>query len=123
MGRAIHQIGPSRPDRLLARIVLGAVLMLIVLPILAGVWQTLRAAMGLMPTLGATRAGLDAFRDLMAIPGLPRAVLISLWTGWRPWRCRWFWQRDVASAGMTAAGCSACWRRCWPRPMRRWPWG
>lgn len=99
MGRAIHQIGPSRPDRLLARIVLGAVLMLIVLPILAGVWQTLRAAMGLMPALGATRAGPDAFRDLMAIPGLPRAVLISLWTG----------VATTALSLVLAAGCCIRW--------------
>ena len=105
MGRAIHQVTPPSNDRRLARGVLAAVLLLILLPILAGVWQTLRAAAGWMPAIGATDAGLGAFRELLAIPGLARATLVSLWTGVAT---------TLLSLALAAACCIRWHDRGWP---------
>jgi putative thiamine transport system permease protein len=73
----------TRPktDRGLARIVLVAVLALVLLPIAAGIWQTARGAFGVMPAIGATDISLAAWHQLGTLPGLPRAVALSLWTG------------------------------------------
>ena len=68
-------------DRWLARLVLAAVLTLILLPIMAGFWQTARAAFGVVPAFGASQIGLGAWQQLAALPGLPRAIALSLWTG------------------------------------------
>jgi putative thiamine transport system permease protein len=81
MGRAIHQMTRPQTDRWLARLVLAAVLTLILLPIVAGFWQTARAAFGVLPAVGASDIGLSAWHRLATLPGLPRAVLLSLWTG------------------------------------------
>lgn len=51
------------------------------LPIAAGLWQTGRAAFGLLPALGATEPGVMAWQQLTALPGLGQAVWLSLFTG------------------------------------------
>lgn len=53
----------------------------LVLPILAGVWLTFRAAAGVYPAIGFDRIGGHAFAALWAQPGIGRAVALSLWTG------------------------------------------
>ncbi|MBE3637319.1 ABC transporter permease [Mangrovicoccus algicola] len=70
-----------RSGRLL-RIAAGAVLVLgLVLPVLAGLGQSLAAAFGHFPALGARGPDLSAWRALLAEPGLARAAALSLWTG------------------------------------------
>ena len=50
-------------------------------PILAGLWETLRAAFGILPAIGADRPGLDAWRQLLAQPGFASSLRLTLWTG------------------------------------------
>ncbi|MCC6007608.1 MAG: ABC transporter permease subunit [Rhodobacteraceae bacterium] len=53
----------------------------ILLPIAAGLWQTARAALGVMPAIGADAPGWDAAARLLALPGLGRSVAVTLFTG------------------------------------------
>lgn len=53
----------------------------LVLPIAAGLWQTGRAAFGLMPALGTHAPSLAPWQALVAVPGIGRALALSLWTG------------------------------------------
>ena len=62
-------------------VVLALVLIGLVLPIFAGTWQTLRAAFGILPALGAVDLSLDPWQRLFALPGLMTSVWLSLWTG------------------------------------------
>ncbi|MDX8354654.1 ABC transporter permease [Cognatiyoonia sp. IB215182] len=50
-------------------------------PVFAGLWGTLLPAFGHLPAAGQIGASLDPFRDLVAWPGLPRAMLLSVTTG------------------------------------------
>jgi putative thiamine transport system permease protein len=50
-------------------------------PVTAGLAFTLAPAFGYLPALGGIRPGLDAFRALLAAPGLAGAVRLSLVTG------------------------------------------
>lgn len=50
-------------------------------PIAAGLAGTLLPAFGWLPALGGTAVSLDPWRALFAAPGLPRAVLLTLLTG------------------------------------------
>ncbi|WP_227418781.1 ABC transporter permease [Roseitranquillus sediminis] len=50
-------------------------------PVAAGLLGTLAPAFGILPAAGLVEPGLGAFRDLLGWPGLPRATLLSLWTG------------------------------------------
>lgn len=82
MGAAIYQVtAAARSGRGLRAGVLIAVLGGLCLPIAAGLWQTGRAAFGHLPVIGATEAGLGAWRDLAELPGLGQAVWLSLFTG------------------------------------------
>ncbi len=53
----------------------------ILLPILLGMWETGRAAFGILPALGQERASLAPWRDLLDLPGLWTSVGLSLGTG------------------------------------------
>lgn len=66
---------------MLRRAVFVTVMLGLVLPIGAGLWQTGRAAFGLMPALGAHEASLAPWAALLATPGMGRALALSLWTG------------------------------------------
>jgi putative thiamine transport system permease protein len=57
------------------------VAMLLVVPIAAGLWETGRAAFGLLPALGATGPTLEPWRDLIDLPGVGRAAALSLFSG------------------------------------------
>lgn len=82
MGAALYQVTTSGQDgRWLRGAVLVAVLAGLVAPIAAGLWQTARAAFGILPAIGATDASLDAGRALMAVPGLATALRHSIITG------------------------------------------
>ena len=56
-------------------------LILLLGPVAAGLIGTLGPALGLHPTLGGARPTLGPIRDLLAWPGLPGAVGLSLWVG------------------------------------------
>ncbi|MCG6112388.1 MAG: ABC transporter permease subunit [Paracoccus sp.] len=60
----------------------GTVIALIVLlPVLLGLGHSVMAGFGHMPLLGVRGLDLDAWRALLAQPGLWRAAGLSLWTG------------------------------------------
>ena len=50
-------------------------------PVAAGLLGTLLPAFGVFPAIGAARPTLAPFRDLLAWPGLPGAVRLSVTTG------------------------------------------
>ncbi|MCF7699111.1 ABC transporter permease [Loktanella sp. M215] len=50
-------------------------------PVLAGLYGTVLPAFGHLPAAGLTGPNLDAFRALLAWPGLSRSVMLSLTTG------------------------------------------
>ena len=50
-------------------------------PVVAGLWGTLLPAFGHLPAVGLTGPSLDPFRDLFGWGGLPRAVMLSMSTG------------------------------------------
>lgn len=61
---------------------LAPVLFLIaLLPIMAGLLGIIRPAFGVLPAIGRTQATLDPFRDVMAEPGIWRAISLSFTTG------------------------------------------
>lgn len=61
--------------------VLAVVLCAIALPILLGLWETLRAAFGVLPALGEHAISLEPWRALFAQPGLATAIRLTLTTG------------------------------------------
>ncbi len=82
MGAALYQVtGAGASGRGLRAVVLAAVVLGLLLPIAAGLWQTGRAAFGLLPAIGAREASLSAWGQLLALPGLGRAARLSLLTG------------------------------------------
>ncbi len=54
---------------------------LLLLPITFGLFGTLLPAFGFFPALGGHALSLDPFRELLATPGLPTAVVLSVATG------------------------------------------
>ncbi|MFZ1725937.1 MAG: ABC transporter permease subunit [Albidovulum sp.] len=61
--------------------VLFLVIGLLVLPILAGLWETGRAAFGILPAIGAETFSLAPWRRLLTLPGFATSVKLTLWTG------------------------------------------
>ena len=80
MGSALHQMTSpeGRPLRLL---VFGAVLAGVILPILAGLWETGTAAFGVLPAIGAETPSLDPWRRLVTLPGFTTSLALTVWTG------------------------------------------
>lgn len=74
---------PPRPARGARFLPWAPLLTLVVMlgPVLAGLAGTLAPALGYMPALGGTGFDLAAFERLLAWPGLPRAVALSLGAG------------------------------------------
>ncbi len=68
----------GRPLRLL---VLVVVLAGLVLPILAGLWETARAAFGILPAIGAETVSVVPWRQLLSQPGFGTSLMLTLWTG------------------------------------------
>lgn len=82
MGAALHQVtsGPASGRRLRS-VVLTVVVLGLLTPIAAGLWQTGRAAFGILPAIGAIDASLSPWGGLLALPGLSTAIRLSLFTG------------------------------------------
>lgn len=71
----------TREGRGLRAAVLAAVILGLILPILAGLGQTVQAAFGLLPALGHVRPSLQAWRMLAELPGFATSLRLSLVTG------------------------------------------
>ncbi len=71
----------SGEGRALRVLVAVAVMGGLVLPILAGFAQTLRAAFGILPAIGAVEWSLAPWYQLMALPGFGTSLRLSLVTG------------------------------------------
>lgn len=69
------------PGRALRLAVLAMVLGGLVMPMLAGLAQTLRAAFGVLPALGQANAGLEPWAALAAQPGFWTSLRLTLVTG------------------------------------------
>ena len=67
--------------RALRLLVLALVAGGLVLPILTGLWETARAAFGILPAIGAVEWSLDPWRRLIALPGFGTSLSLTLWTG------------------------------------------
>lgn len=61
--------------------VLGLVSAGLVLPIVAGLWETGRAAFGYLPAIGAETLSIDPWRQLWSLPGFSTSLWLTLWTG------------------------------------------
>ena len=53
----------------------------LVLPILTGLWETGRAAFGILPAIGAETWSLAPWQRLFTLPGIGSSLKLSLWTG------------------------------------------
>lgn len=62
-------------------VVLFVVVAGLVLPILAGLWETGRAAFGILPAIGADTLTLEPWRQLWSLPGFATSLKLTLWTG------------------------------------------
>ncbi|MCB2114911.1 MAG: ABC transporter permease subunit [Rhodobacteraceae bacterium] len=70
-----------REGRALRILVLTAVVGALVLPIMAGLFETARAAFGYLPVVGADHLSLAPWRRLADLPGLRASIILTLWTG------------------------------------------
>ncbi|MES2969720.1 MAG: ABC transporter permease subunit [Pseudomonadota bacterium] len=71
----------TRDGRLLRGVVLVAVGLGLIAPITLGLWQTARAAFGILPALGRDTLSLDPWRDLALLPGFATSLRLTLVTG------------------------------------------
>ncbi|MEZ5777505.1 MAG: ABC transporter permease subunit [Paracoccaceae bacterium] len=61
--------------------VLGIVTAGLLLPIAAGLWETTRAAFGILPAIGAETPSLGPWQRLWSLPGFGTSLRLTLWTG------------------------------------------
>lgn len=71
----------SAEGRILRGAVLTVVMGGLVLPIALGLWQTARAAFGILPALGYDTLSLDPWRQLFALPGFWSSLRLTIVTG------------------------------------------
>ncbi|WP_340109030.1 ABC transporter permease [Pikeienuella sp. HZG-20] len=71
----------NRDGRLLRAAVLAVVGLGLIAPIIAGLWQTGRAAFDILPALGRDAASLAPWRDLAGLPGFATSLRLTLVTG------------------------------------------
>lgn len=62
-------------------IVLSLVALFVLAPTLAGLWETLRAAVGVLPALGYRQPSVEPWRMLAGLPGVWTSVRLTLTTG------------------------------------------
>jgi putative thiamine transport system permease protein len=67
--------------RLLRGGALAVVLLGVIAPVGLGLWETARAAFGVLPAIGAERLSLEPWRELLAMPGLGTSLRLTLVTG------------------------------------------
>ena len=66
---------------ILRGVVLAIVLGGLLLPISLGLWETTRAAFGILPALGYDSVSLDPWRQLLALPGFWTSLRLTIITG------------------------------------------
>lgn len=71
----------SGDGRLLRGGVLAVVLLGVLAPVGFGLWETAKAAFGVLPAIGAERVSLAPWRELFAMPGLGTSLRLTLVTG------------------------------------------
>jgi putative thiamine transport system permease protein len=71
----------TRDGRLLRAGVLAAVLLGVIAPVALGLFETTRAAFGLLPAIGAERPSLAPWEMLLSLPGLWTSLRLTLVTG------------------------------------------
>ncbi|MCF3595083.1 ABC transporter permease subunit [Rhodobacteraceae bacterium LMO-12] len=71
----------SQNGRLLRAVVLGAVGLGLIAPIVIGLWQTGRAAFGILPALGQNMFSLEPWGELQTMPGFGTSLRLTLVTG------------------------------------------
>lgn len=71
----------SDEGRLIRGLVLAVVTFGLIAPIALGLWQTGRAAFGILPALGAEGPTLAPWRQLIALPGFAASLRLTLVTG------------------------------------------
>ncbi len=71
----------SQNGRLLRAVVLGAVGLGLIAPIVIGLWQTGRAAFGILPALGQNMFSLEPWGELQNMPGFGTSLRLTLVTG------------------------------------------
>ncbi len=71
----------SQNGRLLRAVVLGAVGLGLIAPIVIGLWQTGRAAFGILPALGQNMFSLEPWGELQTMPGFGTSLRLTLMTG------------------------------------------
>lgn len=85
MGAALHAVNgtasSTSPGRALRLAVLLAVAGGVILPIIAGLWETARAGFGILPAIGANHLSLEPWRMLAELPGLGTSLKLTLLTG------------------------------------------
>ena len=79
MDQALRSV--RHDGRLLQTAVIVVVACALIVPILAGLWETTRAAFGVLPALGADVPSLAAWRTLAGLPGLGTSLRLTLTTG------------------------------------------
>ncbi|WP_071674842.1 ABC transporter permease [Nioella nitratireducens] len=67
--------------RTLRAVVLTVLIVAVLGPIAAGLWQSLRAGLGVLPAIGAETLSLDPWRALVDLPGFGTSLRLTLWTG------------------------------------------
>ena len=80
----------------------GLVAVLLLAPTLAGVFETLRAAFGVLPALGFHTPSLDPWRSLAALPGVGTSLALTLWTGFAA---------TIVSLGLASGFAGVIWAR------------
>jgi len=71
----------NQNGRLLRAVVLGVVGLGLIAPIVIGLWQTGRAAFGVLPALGRNLASLEPWHELFGLPGFATSLHLTLATG------------------------------------------
>jgi putative thiamine transport system permease protein len=64
-----------------ARLAPYVVILVLTIPVLAGLAGTILPAFSYLPALGGTSFSLNAFRAVVAEPNITRSMVLSLWTG------------------------------------------
>jgi putative thiamine transport system permease protein len=96
--------------RALRLVVLAVASVGVILPILAGLWETLIVSVGILPAIGAETVTLEPFRRLIALPGVETSLRLTLWVGFAS---------TLLSLALATGFCAALHGRFTPRTTAR----